>query len=109
MSAPQLRPRPPLLGHARRVSSVALTGDGAQLLSGSLDRTPRLWNVDAGVCGRTLVGETSDVNAVTLGPEHVWDLDTGECIRGLEGHDGAVWGVGLPCRRPPRRGRHLRP
>lgn len=45
MSAPRLSTLPPLAGHTRRVSSVALTGDGQHILSASLDRTLRLWSV----------------------------------------------------------------
>ena len=51
-------------GHTRRVSSVCVGADGRVVLSGSLDRTLRLWELPAGRCLRTFEGLTHDVNAV---------------------------------------------
>ena len=35
-------------GHTRRVSSVCVSADGRRVLSGSLDRTLRLWELPSG-------------------------------------------------------------
>jgi hypothetical protein len=53
-----------LKGHTYAVLGVAMTADGRRAVSGSLDETVR-----------------------------VWDVETGNCLATLEGHTGAVWGV----------------
>lgn len=68
MRPPRLVALPSLAGHTRRVSSVATTADGQRILSGSLDRSLRLWGVAGGACEKVLQGHTSDVNAVALSP-----------------------------------------
>jgi WD40 repeat protein len=58
-------------GHARRVSSVCVAADGRWLLSGSLDRTLRLWEVATGQCAWT--EKTSGaVLSVSLSPDGRW-------------------------------------
>ena len=117
MTASPLRAREPLLGHTRRVGSVALSADGALLLSGSLDRAVRVWNVSDGACVKVLAGETSDVNAVALSPDgkvavsgfgemtlkaglaRVWDVAAGKPLLELAGHEGEVSAVALDARR----------
>ncbi len=117
MSAPRLSARPPLLGHERRVSSIALTASGRHAVSGSLDRTVRLWNLDEGVCEAVLTGETSDVNAVAVSPDgtiaasgcgaimlgenrvRIWDLRSKAPARDLTGHQGEVSAVAIHARR----------
>ena len=69
MSSPRLVALPSLAGHTRRVSSVATTADGQRILSGSLDRSLRVWGVAGGACEKVLQGHTSDVNAVALSPD----------------------------------------
>lgn len=43
-------------GHADSVVSLAFSGDGRRLLSGSFDQTAKLWNVETGALQRTLAG-----------------------------------------------------
>jgi WD40 repeat protein len=38
----------PILGHSDHVSSVAFSPDGARALSGSLDKTIKLWDAPTG-------------------------------------------------------------
>jgi small GTP-binding protein len=45
---------------------VALSGDGRRALSGSDDRTVRLWDVESGRCERVLEGHTTRVGSVAL-------------------------------------------
>ena len=40
------------------VSSVALTPDGRKGISGSLDNTVRIWDLESGVCLKVLEGHT---------------------------------------------------
>ena len=41
--------------------SVCFSPDGKQLVSGSLDETVRLWDVETGACVKTLGGHNSEV------------------------------------------------
>ena len=45
--------------------SVCFSPDGKQLVSGSLDETVRLWDVETGACVRTLEGHGGVVTSVT--------------------------------------------
>ena len=48
----------PYEGHTRDVNSVCLSADGRYALSGSEDKTLRLWEVESGKCLRTFEGHT---------------------------------------------------
>jgi WD40 repeat protein len=73
------------------VYAVALTGNG-RAVSGSLDRTLRVWDLGSGDCLRTLEGHTGGVSTVALtgdgwavsgsddGTLRVWELDRGLCL-----------------------------
>src|SRR5262249_61278001 len=64
----QMIPRP-LNGHSGRVLSLAVTRDGRHALSGSEDRTLRLWDLASGAELRCLRGHTGPVLSVALAPE----------------------------------------
>ena len=54
-----LPPPPPKQGHRDSVTSVAISPDGATLVSGSADRTVRVWDAASGECRAVLeVGPT---------------------------------------------------
>ena len=90
------------------VGAVAVTPDGGRAVSGSLDRTLRLWDLGTGQRVRTLEGHTSSVRAVALTPDgrravsgsgdhtlRLWDLESGQCLGTLEGHTSSVRAVAL--------------
>lgn len=95
-----------LVGHLDSVWSVALNSDG-HLVSGSADKTIKIWNLDTGQLLRTLSGHTDVVRSVTLSSDgqtvasgsgdktiKLWSLQTGQ-IRTLLGHSGPVWSVAI--------------
>jgi WD40 repeat protein/serine/threonine protein kinase len=86
-------------GHADWVSSVALSRDGRLALSGSADRTLRLWEVATGQCVRVLPGHTEWVTCVSLSGDgaralsgsadqtlRLWDVAAGRCLHQWGGH-----------------------
>jgi len=72
------------------------------LITGSYDRTVRIWNLDTGAEVRTLRGHTRAIRALQFdqmllftgamdGTVRMWNWRAGECLRVLEGHtDGVV-------------------
>jgi len=95
-------------GHAADVRSVVLSADGRWALSGSGDRTLRLWQVDTGRAVRTFTGHTDWVRSVFLTPNgrlalsgswdrtlRLWDVPTGQCLRTFQGHSNYVNSVYL--------------
>jgi WD40 repeat protein len=57
-----------LQGHSRGILKVAFSPDGSQLVSGSYDRTVRLWNVASGKLLKTLTGHSKAVTCVAFHP-----------------------------------------
>jgi len=97
-----------LEGHTSWVSAVAVTPDGKHAISGSLDNTLRVWDIESGEEIQRLVGHTSSVDAVAVTPDGkhaisgswdntlmVWDIESGEEIQRLVGHTGEVSAVAV--------------
>jgi WD40 repeat protein len=92
--------------HLHGVTSLALSGDGSRLITGSLDRSIRVWEIeDAEAEPRALYGHAHGVSALALrgdgallasgsidGSMKVWRLSSkeGEELRGLGVHEGGV-------------------
>ena len=85
-----------LEGHTNSVSSVSFSPDGQTLVSGSWDKTVRVWDVNTGRHLRTLTGHTNRVTYVSFSPDgqtlvsgswdgtvRVWDVNTGRHLRTL--------------------------
>jgi WD40 repeat protein len=71
------------------------------IISGSIDKTIRIWDINTGNCIKKLVGHTATINSVVVqnnliisGSDdttiRIWDVNSGECIKTLEGHEGRV-------------------
>ena len=93
-------------GHISVVTSVSFNHDGTKIVSGSRDRTVRVWNSETGECVLTLEGHTDFVNSVSFNHDgtkivsgssdktvRVWNSEIGECLLTLEGNTDYVTSV----------------
>ena len=97
-----------LQGHTFSVLSVAFSQDGRHIVSGSHDRTIRVWDAQTGdQVGNPLQGHTDSVWSVAFSQDgrhivsgsgdrtiQVWDAQTGDQVGNpLQGHTSSVWSV----------------
>jgi len=95
-----------LTGHTDEVDGLAFSPDGRFALSGSLDNTARLWDVETGQVIHTLTGHTAGIRNVAYSPDgnylltgsgdntaRLWDAETGQELYTLTGHTAEVNGV----------------
>ncbi len=94
-------------GHtAGTINSVAFSSDGARLVTGSFDRTARIWDAATGKQLGLLEGHENTVTAVAFSPDgrrvatastdgtaRLWDAATGRERTQLRAHAGFVNGV----------------
>ncbi len=117
---PRLRPLRPALeaaggavlrilkGHTHVVEAVALSADGKRAVSGSDDKTVRVWDLEGNQPPRVLEGHMDRVKAAALSSDgrravsgswdetvRVWDLEGSRPPRLLKGQKGAVRAVAL--------------
>jgi WD40 repeat protein len=92
-----------LNGHSSYVNTLAISPDGQILVSGSADKTIKIWNLSTGKELRTLTGHSNPVNSIVISPDgqtlvsgsadktiKIWNLSTGQEIRTLTGHSNPV-------------------
>lgn len=97
-----------LTGHNHSVWSTAISHDGQTLVSGSEDKTIKVWDLPTGKLRYTLKGHTDTVRSLTLSADgktlasssgdktiRLWNLHTGKLIRTLRGHSSTVWSVAI--------------
>ena len=95
-----------LNGHAGVVNSVAFSPDGKRLVTGSHDKTAKVWDAQTGKEIFTCKGHTSAVLSVSISPDgrriatgsedktaRLWDAQTGKALLTLNGHAGVVKSV----------------
>ncbi len=81
------------------MTAVAVSPDGRFIVSGSGDRTVKVWEAATGRLLRSLEGHKDDMTAVAVSPDgrfivsgsddrtvKVWEAKTGRLLRSLEGH-----------------------
>lgn len=100
--------------HAESVNSVAVTPDEQLVVSGSDDKTIKIWklpqnkNTTEITLVRTLTGHSDVVDTVAIAPNSqilasgswdrtikIWNLATGELLQTLEGHSGLVNAIAI--------------
>jgi hypothetical protein len=57
-----------IVGHTEIVRCLSFSTDGDKLISGSADRTCKLWDTKKGVCDMTFVGHMDEVYSVAFSP-----------------------------------------
>ena len=71
-AAPTLAYVSALKGHTSWVRTLCFTPDGSQIVSGSDDRSVRVWDVASGQCRHTLLRHTNSVQGVAVHPAGQW-------------------------------------
>ena len=82
-----------LSGHTHHVNSSTFSSDGRSLVSGSDDKTVKLWDMQTGGVVKTFYGHKGSVSSVSISLDCrrivsgacdnticLWDIQTGECL-----------------------------
>ncbi len=93
-------------GHSGSIHSVAASPDGKWAVSGSGDKSIKIWDLEKGECRATLRGSTGAVISVAVTPDgkrivsgssdhsvRVWDIKSGMELTKLNGHTNQVRSV----------------
>jgi len=85
-----------LYGHTNSINSVAFSNDGTQVVSGSRDKTVKIWDASSGACLKTLEGHSDSVWSVAFSYDgtqvisgswdktvKIWDAGSGACLKTL--------------------------
>ncbi|HZP11543.1 MAG TPA: TIR domain-containing protein [Nevskiaceae bacterium] len=92
-------------GHVDAIVAASFSADGRRLITGSSDRTARVWDVASGNSIAVLAGAHNNrVERVALSADgslaatidfvdpvaHVWDVQSGKLLASLKGHAGGL-------------------
>ena len=97
-----------LLRRSQPIRSVAISPDGTLAITGSEDKSARVWDMESLRCLRSRDGHTGNVLCAAWSPDsrsaitgsmdnnlRLWDVESGECVRAFQGHTGYVYCVAL--------------
>jgi WD40 repeat protein len=92
-----------LLGHSGCIRGVVFLPDGRRALSGSSDKTARLWDLETGQELRRFTGHTEEITWVALAPDgtrfatasgdrsvRIWDINNDRALQVLPDHPGPL-------------------
>jgi small GTP-binding protein len=92
-----------LEGHRHWVNSVTVSPNSTWALSGSADKTIKIWDLKKGQCRATLKGHKDQVRSVAITPDGtrilsgsydsfigVWEAKTGKNLAFLKAHEGGL-------------------
>ena len=90
-------------GHDDAVTGLAFPVGGKRIVSGSWDKTVRIWDMESGVCQHVLTDHTGSVFNIAYSAEknqvastsedktiRLWDLTTNSCCQILSGNEKAI-------------------
>lgn len=93
-------------GHTEAVRSLAVSKDGTTMVTGSADRTVRVWDVTSGKQMRSFQGHLAEVVAVAIRPDgrqvasagddgtiRLWELSTNDDHRAFTEAGDSLWSV----------------
>ena len=87
-------------GHTKSVKSIQINENSNRLISGSEDKTIKIWNLETGECLKTLKEHHDWVNSILIISNNkflsgsddktikIWDLDSFECLNTLKNEKG---------------------
>jgi len=86
-------------GHKSKVSAVAYSKDGNLAVTGSNDKTIKVWDLNTGECMQTMTGHRGQITCISFTPDEqhlitgswdntlkLWQLANGSCLRTYSGH-----------------------
>ena len=92
-----------LQGHRNVVCAASFSPDGQRVVTGSWDRTARIWDANTGQVIHTLQDHQGIVDSASFSPDgrwvvtasddhtaRIWDAATGQVIHTLQGHRNVV-------------------
>uniref|UniRef100_A0A8C2NJ66 Dynein assembly factor with WD repeat domains 1 n=1 Tax=Capra hircus TaxID=9925 RepID=A0A8C2NJ66_CAPHI len=92
-----------LIGHCAEISSALFNWDCSLILTGSMDKTCKLWDAVNGKCVATLTGHDDEIldscfdyagkliaTASADGTARIFSAATRNCVTKLEGHEGEI-------------------
>ncbi|MGB8982423.1 MAG: WD40 repeat domain-containing protein [Anaerolineales bacterium] len=95
-------------GHTDLVPALVMTPDSKQIVSGSWDKTIKIWDLSSGGLLHNIQGNSGAVYALAMTPDgqqvisgnkdgtvKVWDLSSGRLLHNLEGHTGGAQAVAV--------------
>ncbi len=87
-----------IVGHTDRVNSASFSADGSRVVTGSDDRTARIWNAQTGEQLLAIDGHANVVNCASFSPDgsrvvtgsddrtaRIWNVQTGDELTRLKG------------------------
>ena len=105
---PESHSSTPSVGHHGVIKAIAITSDDQLIVSGSTDKTIKVWEMGSGQLLHSLEGHINSINALAITPDSkrlvsgssdntikVWNLENGQLQRSLEGHTRGVISIAL--------------